>query len=213
MHHPAPQVLKSALQIVAAERGIKNAAAVAAAHAQQQRNNAAASRAAAAASRGRAASPQAPPAKRFAAAGPANSSGGGDGSLVVVRPVPERRHASGELALSPRASGASAALNNAFYPVSSGLPPSASVLHSIPSASTFSRGGTGGGFEPQRSTVSVSRADNGGAAPGLPEAIADVSALEVSLRQASAVVCHHTLRVATAQKVHAASVFGSLTWN
>ncbi len=155
-------MLKSALQIVAAERGIKNAAAVAAAHAQHRRDAA-----------------DAPPAKRFAAAAPADS-----GATAVTRPIAAARHTSSEL--SPRLSGQSAAQNNngALYPApSSACPAPSGSLHPVPSVGTApSYGGGGiGGFEAQRSTVSVRGADRGSAAPSVPEAIADVTALEVSL--------------------------------
>jgi len=168
-----PQVLKSALQIVAAERGIKNAAAVAAAHAQHRRHAAGASRGATEDAA------DAPPAKRFAAAGPADT-----GATAITRPVAVARRGSSEL--SPRLSGQSAAQNNngALYPApSSAWPAPSGSLYPLPSVGTAPSHGYGGigGFEAQRSTMSVRGADRGGAAPSVPEAIADVTALEVSL--------------------------------
>ena len=154
-------MLKSALQIVAAERGIKNAAAVAAAHAQQVRN----------ASRGDPA--DSPPAKRFAASGAA-----GSGSRPMALPVAAARLGSSQL--SPRESGMSAAQNNAICAAPSGSlcsAPSGS-LHPIASVGTPSQRA---GFEPQRSNLSLSGPRTGGAdAPGLQEAITDVTTLEVN---------------------------------
>ena len=150
------QVLKSALQIVAAERSIKNAAASVAAQRQ-------------------AASPDAAPptAKRFAAA--AVPVVGGD-AAAPARPVAKAVSQGG---LSPSASGVSAAMNNALFPT-----PSVSTLQPAPSAGSPSRG-FGGGMETQRSTFSYGAASLTAAAsdstPAMTDAIADVTALEVRL--------------------------------
>ena len=167
-------MLKSALQIVAAERSIKNAAAATAA-----RRHASASPDAAA-----------PPAKRFAAAAPV--AGGDDaGPARPVAKAPSRE-------LSPRASSMSAAMNNGLYPT-----PSTASLQPASSAGSPFRGAGGGGLETQRSALPYGAASAAAAssssAPALQDAIADVHALEVRHH-----LCNHTTQLICAQRACAA---------
>jgi hypothetical protein len=147
--HVILQVLKSALQIVAAERSIKNAAAATAAR------------------RHVSASPEsaAPSAKRFAAAAPA---AGGD-AASPTRPIAKPPRGD----LSPRASSMSAAMNNGLYPT-----PSTATLQPAPPAGSPSRSLETQRSAFSYGAASAAAAANG-SAPALLDAIADVNALEV----------------------------------